>query len=101
MPSSYRGFTIPGNGCTEWDDEIHGKEVIDADDPRAGSGDFGVVDWKPGYYTFSIGSCGASLDFSVPEPSFQPHPQQCVLRGIHEFLKVAHDEPQMGLALHG
>lgn len=86
--SEYRHFAIPGNGSSVWDPEIHGHEVDEVD---LGSGDVTEIDWKPGEYSFSIGSAGATIDVRLPESSVATYPQERVLRGFHEFLKFAYD----------
>lgn len=86
-PVEWRGFTIPGNKNSEWDDEIHGIEVEGDDE----SGDCAVISWRPGEYSFSSG-CAQSFDFRVPESANATGPSEVVLKGIHEFLKVAYDE---------
>lgn len=84
----YRYFRIPGNGFTDWDPEIHGKEISTED---LGSGDFGEVAWRPGQYEFNFGSSGNSFVLQVPEPHTISEPNQSILQGFHEFLKVAFD----------
>lgn len=93
MPESpeWRSFTIPGNGSEDWDPERHGHELQE-DDDRLGTEEFATVEWRPGQYEFNYGSSGSSFVLQVPEPHTQLNPNQKILQGFHEFLKVAHDE---------
>lgn len=88
-----RFFAIPGNGSEEWDPELHGQE-IDPDDMD--SGVVAEVSWTPGEYSYNFGASGGDYIFTVPESLSQTYPSKNVLRGIHEFLKVVHDETYGG-----
>jgi hypothetical protein len=87
----------------EWDDEFHGQEIFDEAtyQQRVGS-EVALIDWVPGRYSFSVGSMDTSIDFLVPEFSFQPSAQKHVLKGIHAFLREAYDESrQAEEKIHG
>lgn len=87
--SEWRYFAIPGNGNERWDPTTHGKEISEGD---LGGGVAAEISWKPGLYSFSIGSGGMSYDFHLPDAIDAKLPNQQYLRAIHEFLKVAYDE---------
>ena len=88
-PVEWKGYTSPGNKDSQWDDELHG--LPSEEDAFGDTGDYAIVSWRPGEYSFSSG-CAQSFDFRVPESIHATVPNQFVLQGIHEFLKVAYDE---------
>lgn len=84
-----RFYGIPGNSKALFDPEIHGQPLNEED---LGSGDFAEIGWRPGEYSYSAGACGHDFIFQVPESAFRTGPQINVLKGIHEFLRYAHDQ---------
>lgn len=83
----FRYFTIPGDNVTDWDNEIHGREVTEQQ-ATSGEMDEETVVWEPGVYrTFSLGEAYEIRRF-VNGSYQEREPQQEILRGIHEFLRA-------------
>jgi hypothetical protein len=77
-----RSYAIPGCTGERWDDEVHGLELRE---DQIGT-EIAFVDWEPGKYRYTAGSCGNEYIFKVPESPRQPAPTKAVLQGIHLFL---------------
>lgn len=85
----FRFFLIPGSKDAPWDPEIHGTEI---DATEEDLGESAEVFWVPGTYRYVFGASGSCYTFGVPEPLSATYPSMDVLKGIHAFLSVAHDE---------